>query len=136
MCIRDRVYLVQNGHQLQIVLQRKVGVGQRLRFHALAGVYHQHGALAGGQTSAHLDVYKRQALIAAGMEKLGLSGTGASQALFDFVAHDAQPVVPAQGDAEMCIRDRACAAYVPLGSDVPACGRLNVCEGASQPIPL
>ena len=51
-----QVDLVQDGHQLQIVLQRKVGVGQRLRFHALAGVHHQHSALAGGQTSAHLVV--------------------------------------------------------------------------------
>ena len=51
-----QVDLVQDGHQLQIVLQRKVGVGQRLRFHALAGVHHQHSALAGGQTSAHFVV--------------------------------------------------------------------------------
>ena len=51
-----QVDLVQDGHQLQVVLQRKVGVGQRLRFHALAGVHHQHSALAGGQTAAHLVV--------------------------------------------------------------------------------
>ncbi len=49
-----QIDLVQNGHQLQIVLQRKVRVGQRLRLHTLAGVYHQHRALAGGQAAAHL----------------------------------------------------------------------------------
>ena len=56
--------------------------------------------------------YTDAALIAAGMEKLGLSGTGASQALFDFVAHDAQPVVPAQGDAaDVAFRRSALSAF-------------------------
>ena len=36
------------------MLQRKVGVGQRLRLHTLAGVHHQHRALACGQAAAHL----------------------------------------------------------------------------------
>lgn len=38
-------------------------------------------------------------LIAAGMEKNGISATGASQQLFDFVPYDSAPVVPEAGGA-------------------------------------
>ena len=36
------------------MLQRHVGVGQRLSFHALGGIHHKDGTLAGGQTAADL----------------------------------------------------------------------------------
>ena len=49
-----QVDLVQDGHQLQIMLQCHVGVGQGLGLHALRGVHHQNGTLAGSQTAAHL----------------------------------------------------------------------------------
>ena len=49
-----QVDLVQDGHDLQIVVKRQIAVGQCLGLHALAGVHHQHGALAGGQTAADL----------------------------------------------------------------------------------
>ena len=39
------------------------------------------------------------ALITAGMEKNGISATGASQPLFDFAAFDSEPVVPETGGA-------------------------------------
>ena len=47
-----QVDLVQDGHQLQIVFQRHVGVGQRLGLDALGGVHHQDRAFAGGQAAA------------------------------------------------------------------------------------
>ena len=49
-----QVDLVQDGHHFQVVVQRQVAVGQRLGLHALAGVHHQHGALAGSQAAADL----------------------------------------------------------------------------------
>ena len=49
-----QVDLVQDGHDLQIMVKRQIAVGQRLGLHALAGVHHQYGALAGGQTAADL----------------------------------------------------------------------------------
>ena len=49
-----QVDLVQDGHQLQIMLQRHVGVGQRLGLHTLGGIHHQNGTLTGGQTAADL----------------------------------------------------------------------------------
>ena len=49
-----QVDLVQDGYQLQIVLQRHVGVGQRLGLHTLGGIHHQNGTLTGGQTAADL----------------------------------------------------------------------------------
>ena len=49
-----KVDLVEDGNQLQVMLQRHVGVGQSLGLHALAGVHHQHRAFTGGQAAAHL----------------------------------------------------------------------------------
>ena len=51
---RGQVDLVQDGHQLQVMLQRHISVGQCLGLHALGGVHHQDGTLAGGQAAAHL----------------------------------------------------------------------------------
>ena len=47
-----QVDFVQDGHQLEVMFQRHVGIGQRLGFHTLCGVHHQNGTLAGGQTAA------------------------------------------------------------------------------------
>ena len=49
-----QVDLVQDGHQLQVVLEGHIGVGQGLRLDPLAGIHHQHRALAGGQGAADL----------------------------------------------------------------------------------
>ena len=49
-----QVDLVEDGDDLEPGVHREVRVGQRLRLHALAGVHHQQGALAGGQRAAHL----------------------------------------------------------------------------------
>ena len=44
-----QVHLVENGQDLEVVVDGLVDVGERLRLHALAGVDHQHRALAGGE---------------------------------------------------------------------------------------
>ena len=49
-----QVDLVQDRHDLQVVIQRQIAVGKGLRLHALAGIHDQHRALAGGQAAADL----------------------------------------------------------------------------------
>ena len=49
-----QVDLVQHRDDVQVVLERQVEVGQRLRLDALRGVDQQDGALAGGQRAGHL----------------------------------------------------------------------------------
>ena len=49
-----QIDLVQDGHDLQVMVKRQIAVGQCLGLHALAGVHHQYGTLAGGQTAADL----------------------------------------------------------------------------------
>jgi hypothetical protein len=49
-----QVDLVDDGHDLVVVLDRLIDVGQRLRFHALRRVHHQQRAFAGGQAAADL----------------------------------------------------------------------------------
>jgi hypothetical protein len=49
-----QVDLVQAGDQLEARLDRQVGVGDRLRLHALGGVHHEQRALARGQRARHL----------------------------------------------------------------------------------
>ena len=51
-----QVDLVEHRQDLQVVLHGKIRVGQGLGLHALGGVHHQHGALAGGQRAGHLVV--------------------------------------------------------------------------------
>ena len=48
-----QVDLVDDRNDFQIVVQREVGVGQRLRLHALRGVDHQQRAFAGLQAARH-----------------------------------------------------------------------------------
>ena len=47
-----QVDLVDDRDDLELVLERQVGVGDGLRLDALRGVHHQERALAGGQASA------------------------------------------------------------------------------------
>ena len=49
-----QVDLVEDGQDFEVVVDGLVDVGQRLRLHALAGVHHQHSALAGGERARHL----------------------------------------------------------------------------------
>ena len=51
-----QVDLVDDGQNLQVVLQGQEGVGQGLGLDALGGVHDEHRALAGGQGAAHLIV--------------------------------------------------------------------------------
>src|SRR5262249_263067 len=51
---RGQVDLVQNRHDLVIVLDRLINVGERLRFHALARVDHQQRALTGSERARDL----------------------------------------------------------------------------------
>ena len=51
---RRQVDLVQHGHDLEVVLQGLVTVGQGLGLDALGGVDQQHGTLAGSQRPADL----------------------------------------------------------------------------------
>ena len=51
---RGQVDLVDDRDDLQIVLERQVGVGQSLRLDALGGVHHQQRALAGLQAAGDL----------------------------------------------------------------------------------
>ena len=51
---RRQVDLVEGGHDLEVVLEGQVAVGQRLGLDALGGVDEQDHALAGGQRPRHL----------------------------------------------------------------------------------
>ena len=51
---RRQVDLVHDRHDLELVLDREVGVGERLRLDALGRVDHEDRALARGQAAAHL----------------------------------------------------------------------------------
>ena len=44
-----QIDLVDDRNDLEVVLDRQVGVGQRLRFDALRGVHQQQRAFAGGE---------------------------------------------------------------------------------------
>ena len=48
---RRQVDLVDHRNNFEIVMQRQVRIGQRLRFHALRGVHHQQRAFAGLQAA-------------------------------------------------------------------------------------
>ena len=51
---RRQVDLVEDGHDLEVVLDRLVAVGQRLGLNALRGVDQEHGPLAGRQRARDL----------------------------------------------------------------------------------
>src|SRR5207302_3670853 len=49
-----QVDLVEHRHDLQVVLHRHEGVGDRLRLHALEGVHQEDDALASGKAARNL----------------------------------------------------------------------------------
>ncbi len=49
-----QVDLVQHGHDLVVHLDRLIDIGERLGFHALAGIDHEERPLAGRQRPVHL----------------------------------------------------------------------------------
>jgi hypothetical protein len=49
-----QVDLVEDGHDLVIVVDRLIHVGERLRLHALGGIDHQKRAFAGGERAVDL----------------------------------------------------------------------------------
>ena len=51
-----QVDLVDDRQDLQIVVEREIGVGKRLRLHALRGIHDQHGAFTRGERAADLVV--------------------------------------------------------------------------------
>jgi len=51
---RGQIDLVDHGDDFQVVVQRQVGIGERLRLHALRRVHHQQGAFAGLQAARDL----------------------------------------------------------------------------------
>ena len=55
-----QVDLVDDRDDLEVVLDREVGVGQRLRLDALRGVDQQQRALARGQRPRHLVARSRR----------------------------------------------------------------------------
>ena len=71
-----QVDLVEDGQNLQVVLQGQVGVGQGLGLHALGGVHHQHRALAGGQGPGHLIVEVHMARGVDEVQGVGLAVLG------------------------------------------------------------
>ncbi len=48
-----QVDLVENGHDVEIGVDRLIDVGERLRLHALARVHDEERAFAGGKASRH-----------------------------------------------------------------------------------
>jgi len=51
---RRQVDLVENRDDLEVVVDRQIGVGHGLRLHALRRVHEQHGALAGSEAARDL----------------------------------------------------------------------------------
>ena len=49
-----KIYLINNGKYVQIVIQGQVYVGQRLGLDSLGGVHHQDRAVTGGKASGYL----------------------------------------------------------------------------------
>ncbi len=62
------------------MLERQVGVGERLRLHALRGVHDQHGALARGERAADLVVEVHVARGVDEVERVGLAAAVIRQA--------------------------------------------------------
>ncbi len=53
---RGQVYLVDDRHYLQIMLQCKIGVGKGLGLYALGGIHYEYSALTGGKGAGDLIV--------------------------------------------------------------------------------
>ena len=57
---RRQIDLIDDGNNFKIVIQREVGIGQRLRFHTLRGVDHQQRAFASLQAAGDLVAKNRR----------------------------------------------------------------------------
>ena len=68
-----QVDLVDDGQDLQIVVQREIGVRERLRLDALRGVHDEHRALAGGERPADLIVEVHVARRVDEVQRIGLA---------------------------------------------------------------
>ena len=75
-----QVDLVDDWQNLQIVLQREIGVRQRLRLHALRSVYDQHRALARSERAADLVVEVHVPRRVDQVERVRLAAAGVAQA--------------------------------------------------------
>ena len=51
-----QIHFVQYRQNLQVLVQSQIDIPQSLRFHALGGIHHQHGAVAGSQRAGHFVV--------------------------------------------------------------------------------
>ena len=51
---RRQVDLIQDRHDLEILIHSQIDIGQRLGLYALGGVHHEDGSLAGGQAPGDL----------------------------------------------------------------------------------
>ena len=66
-----KVDLIEHGQNLQLVLHGQVGVSQGLGLHALGGIHHQYGALAGGNGTGDLVV---EVHVARGVDEVQVIG--------------------------------------------------------------
>ena len=71
-----QVDLVDDGQDLEIVLERKIRVGKRLRLHALRGVHNEHRALARGERAGDLVVEVHMARRVDKIERIRLAVLG------------------------------------------------------------
>ena len=74
---RGQVDLVDDGEYLKVVVEREIGVGERLRLHALRGVDYQHRALARRERAADLIVEVHVPRSVDKVERVGLPVGGA-----------------------------------------------------------
>ena len=111
-----QVDLVQNRHDLQIVVQRQIAVRQRLRLNALAGVDDEDCALAGGQTAADLVL---EVHMARGVDEVELVGL----AVVGLVAH--RDGAGLDGDAALLLDVHVVQHLVGHGALVDAVGQLQ-----------
>ena len=51
-----QIYLIYDWHNVQVMIQRKVYIGQRLSLHALSRVHHKNRSVTGRKAAAHLIV--------------------------------------------------------------------------------
>ncbi len=77
---RRQIDLVDDGNNLESVVDGQIGIGQGLRLDALAGVHHQQRALAGGQRTRN---FVAEVHVAGGVDQVQLVGV----AVVRFVHH-------------------------------------------------
>ena len=73
---RGQVDLVEHRHDFEAAIDRQIDIGERLRFHALAGVHHQQRAFAGGEAARHLIAEVDMARRVHEIQRVGLAVLG------------------------------------------------------------